>query len=119
MKLKFFARDDMLVTVPGSRPMRGQAPQYVGRRFIPGDGKTSAQHPATETPYEADSETDEGRRLVQLTSRDSALWPADKATAEACGVEFVAIDVKDGVAVRASAPVARASAAKRSESAEV
>jgi hypothetical protein len=117
-KLRFFARDDLLVTVPGSRPVKGQAPQYVGRKFIPGDATKGAQHPANEKPHEIDADTDEGRRLVQLTSRDAALWPADAATASACGVEFVAVEVKDGVAVRASAPAtpARVGASKRSES---
>lgn len=100
--------------------MKGQAPQYVGRKFIPGDGKTTgAQHPAVESAYETESETDEGRRLIQLTSRDAALWPADKETAAACGVEFVAVEVKDGVAVRASAPTPRASASRAQKDAEV
>jgi len=118
-KLRFYARDDLLVSVPGARPLKGQAPQYVGRKFIPGDGKAAgAQHPASDTPFESDSDTDEGRRLVQLTSRDAALWPADKATADACGLEFVAVEVKDGVTVRAASasPAPRVSASRRSES---
>lgn len=113
-KLRFFARDDLLVTVPGSRPMMGQAPQYVGRSFVPGNGADKgAQHPATEGPYECASDSDEGRRLALLVRRDAALWPADAETAAACGVEFVAVAVKDGIA----APAPKASPAPQRPSA--
>jgi citrate lyase beta subunit len=117
-KLRFYARNDAdgprLVTVPGSRPMRGQAAQYVGRKFIPGDAEKGvpAQFPATEAPHEALADSDEGRRLVKVTREDAALWPADKETAAACGVDFVAVEVKDGVAVPKS-PAASASKPSR------
>lgn len=114
MKLKFFAREDLLVTVPGSRPMRGQAPEYVGRKFIPGDGTVGAQFPASEKPYECEADSDEGRRLVLLTRRDSALWPADKETADACGVEFSAVSVKDGVALPTQAVATKKSSSAAS-----
>ena len=121
-KLRFFARNDAdgprLVTVPGSRPMRGQAAQYVGRKFIPGDAAKGvpAQFPATEAPHEADADSDEGRRLVKVTREDAALWPADKETAAACGVEFAAVEVKDGIAVPATAARSSAARAPRSDS---
>ena len=98
MKLKFYARDDLLVTVPGSRPVRGQAPEYVGRKFVPGTAESGASHPATVEGFECEAGGEIAARLVQLTRRDAALWPADKATADACGVPFVEVTVKDGVA---------------------
>lgn len=107
-KLRFFARNDadgpLLVTVPGSRALKGQAPEYVGRRFMVGDPKAGvgASHPATEQPYECDSESEAGQRLTQLTRRDCSLWPADKETAAACSVDFVPVTVKDGVPVPSS-----------------
>lgn len=94
MQLKFFARGDLLVTVPGFSPVVGQAPAYVGREFKRIDGV--AVHPATRDPFTVDSDTPEGRRLVKLAKRDASLWPADKATAEHCGLPFVALAFDDG-----------------------
>jgi hypothetical protein len=114
-KLRFFARDDLLVTVPGSRPMQGQAPQYVARSFVPGDGVKGAQYPATDKPYECEADSDEGRRLVLLTRRDGSLWPADAETAAACGVDFVAVSVKGGVAAPAPKAAPQRSSASRAQ----
>ena len=94
MKLRFYAREDQLVPVPGSFPRIGQAPSYIGRKFVAAD----RSHPATDDPYECDAETEGGRRLKKLTRRDACLWPADEATARACGVAFVPVEVKDGIA---------------------
>ncbi len=119
-KFRFFARDDLLVTVPGSRPMMGQAPQYVGRLFVAGDGTTGASHPAKPEPYECEADSDEGRRLALLTRRDAALWAADAETAAGCGVDFVAVAVKDGVAVPTpkAAPAPQRSSAARAQKEE-
>jgi hypothetical protein len=90
LKLKFFARGDALVTVPGVYPQVGQALPRVGR--VQGsDGVLRA----TKDPFEVDADSDAGRRLIKLVRRDQSLWPADKATAEACGVEFVELEYKD------------------------
>jgi hypothetical protein len=108
VKLRFFAKDDLLVSVPGSRARQGMAPEYVGRKFVPGDPKlgTSAQHPASPEPYEVELNSEAGFRLVQLTRRDQCLWPADEETARECGAEFVKVEIKDGVAAVAAAPPA-------------
>jgi hypothetical protein len=79
--------------VPGLVPAIGQAESYVGRTF---DAKTRG-NPATKEAFEIDSDSDAGRRLAKLCRRDACLWPADKATAEACGVEFVELEFRDGV----------------------
>lgn len=104
-KVRFFARNDadgpLLVSVPGSRARQGQPPEYVGRKFVRADldKGMGASHPATPEPFECDSESDVGQRLRQLTRRDGSLWPADKETADLCGVEFVPVTVKDGIPV--------------------
>ncbi len=113
MKLAFYAKDDDLVYVPDFPRTKGAAPQRVGRSFIPGDGVKGAQHPATAEPFVCDSEDANGVALLAAFRRGRrALWPADKATAEACGVEFVAVEVKDGVAIPKVAPAPQPAARK-------
>lgn len=117
MKLKFYARGDLLVTKPGFVPKYtgGDVPRYVGRKFVARNGNTPAHNIATKEPAEFDSESEAGRRLMLLCRRDSSLWPADQATADACGVKFVPVDFKDGEWVAKPLPVA---SAKRATSAE-
>jgi hypothetical protein len=91
LKLKFYARGDALVTVPGVYPAIGQALPRVGRE----QGSDGVLR-ATKEPFEADSDSDAGRRLIKLVRRDQSLWPADKVTAEACGVEFIELTQRDG-----------------------
>ncbi|HEU4544357.1 MAG TPA: hypothetical protein VFR23_24715 [Jiangellaceae bacterium] len=102
MKLKFYAKDDELVYVPNAPKRQGQPPRYVGRSLVPGDPDkaTMASFPASAEPFECDSDDANGQELLGRFRRGKRpLWPADKATAEACGVEFVAITIKDGVSV--------------------
>jgi hypothetical protein len=94
MMLRFYARDDQLVPLPGQAPVPGQPLHFVGRRY---DAATRA-HPADSTPTEVDSESSAGMRLAELTRRDACLWPADAETAAACGVPFVKVFIRDGVA---------------------
>lgn len=90
MQLKFLARSNLLVTMPGERRIVGQPPEYVGRRCVDG------QFPATTDGFACDSQSEAGIRLAKLARRDAALWPADRATADHCGVPFVEITLKDG-----------------------
>lgn len=94
MILRFYAKEDQLVHVPGFHPLPGQFHEFVGRRF----DFDKKSWPATSEPAQFDSESEPGRRLVALVRRDACLWPADEATAVACGVQFVAIEIKDGMA---------------------
>lgn len=116
MKLSFYAKDDDIVYEPDFPRVRGAIPRYVGRYFVPATKDKSAAFPATAEPYVCDSESENGRVLVGKFLRGKRpLWPADKATAEACGVEFVPVEVKDGIAVPkgpAVIPAARKSAIK-------
>ena len=111
MKLRFYAKDDDLVYVPNLPKRQGQPPRYVGRTFVAGDPDTGklASFPASSEPFECDSDDANGRELVNRFLRGKRpLWPADKATAEACHCDFVSVSVKDGVAVPgASAPEAK------------
>jgi hypothetical protein len=100
MKLRFYARDDQLVPMPGVSPGVGQLPMYVGRRF---DAETSSW-PAVETAVEFDSDTSAGLRLIELTRRDGALWPADEQTAALCATQFTKVQFKAGVFTVAMAP---------------
>lgn len=85
-KLRFFAKADLLVTVPGTPTLK-----YVNRAS---DGKNA--WPAVEQPFAVDPNTDAGRRLVKLTRRDQSLFPADQFTANACGVPYVRTRFVDG-----------------------
>lgn len=114
MKLRFYAKGDLLVSVPGQTILRrnadtgaaGSPVKYVGRVHVPaklrkGPGDSvivdePASNPARSEAYECDSDTERGRRLMKLTRRDGSLWPADEATAAACGVPFVATEFSDG-----------------------
>ncbi len=84
MKLRFYARDDVPVYHPEVPKRSGQPAYYVGRRYDLAKGG----YPATETGEEIESDSEAGVRLMMLCKRDQSLWPADKVTAEACGVEF-------------------------------
>ena len=102
MKLSFYARGDLLVTVPGQAHARGQHLRRVGRTRT-----NEAVPPATKEPFEADSESDIGRRLIQLATREACLWAADKETAQAIGVPFVELDfVNNSWVPKASKPSA-------------
>lgn len=110
MILKFYAREDALVRYPGLTPRAGQPARYVGRDFIagetapiPGTDKRQtmkpASNPAKPQPDEFDSESAEGQALMRHC-RKNGLWAADKDTAAACGVEFVPVELVDGMWVQ-------------------
>ncbi len=107
--LRFYARADLLVSLPGARPLPGESPRYVGRFRVAGEpNKGGAKYPALREAFECDSDSDTGRRLVKLTRRDASLWCADAETARECGVEFVRIEFSE--AEGAWTPAARVAA---------
>lgn len=99
MQLSFYAKPGHCVHWPGLKAT-GQAVDYVGRDLVRGDKDKgfAAAHPASKEPVKVDAASDEARRFIKVCRRDAALWPADKATAEACGVAFVevALSADDG-----------------------
>ena len=98
MKLKFYAKDDLMVAVPGTFQVAGQPARFAGRSpSVDADGNVS--FPATESGVEVDSQSELGRRYSKLARRDGALWAANKETADACGVPFVPVKFQDGVFV--------------------
>jgi hypothetical protein len=104
MKLRFFAKDDgeesHRMYVPNSVRMQGQLPQIIGRTTVIVGGKIT--HPATEEAWECDADSADADEILNRFRRGKRpLWPADVETAAACGVEFVRVAVKDGVAVPA------------------
>jgi len=88
--LKFYAKDDLLVSVPFQRPFIGQLPRYVGRTQFAGGNL-----PAVEEPFATESGSRMGMRLIRLCRRGS-LWPADKQTAAHCRVPFTTVSFADG-----------------------
>ncbi len=117
--LRFYARADLLVYVPGARPGQGESPRYVGRGFVRGEpNKGGAQYPALKEAFECDEDSDAARRLVKLTRRDGSLWPADATTAAACGVEFTPVEFRDGAWLAKSAAPAPALARVTEKKAE-
>ena len=100
MILKFCAKDDQLVVVPGTAQYAGQVARYVNRECKVDKDDAGAEvisWPATAEPYAVEAGSTDGRRLAKLTQRDGALLPFDKATADAIGVAFVPIKFTAGV----------------------
>lgn len=96
MLLRFVAKADLLVTVPGQSVRTGQALRYVGRQYTPpGDG-VGASYPATEEPFAVEFGSAEGMRLAKLCRRDKSLYPFDAETAAACGVQYVPVQFSAG-----------------------
>ena len=85
MKLRFLAREDLLVRELGVH-------RYYGRTF---DAATRGW-PATKEGAEFESGTPDAEKCAK-SCRKGELFAADEATAQAVGVGFVAHDFKDGV----------------------
>jgi hypothetical protein len=101
MLLKFYAREDLLVNDPAA-PVRDSQPiQRVGRTFVyskrndRGEVVEPAHYTANSDPYVVDSNSPNGQRLAKRCRRRE-LWAADEATAKACGVDFVQLEMRDG-----------------------
>lgn len=106
--LRFYAKGDLLVTEPGtaaSTAREGRPSRYVGRKLaMVGEGRQAvASFPATSDPYSCPANSPRGARLIKLTRRDGSLWPADEATARACGVDYVATRFSSGEHVAVAA----------------
>lgn len=82
--IKFYAKADLLVRVPGAQAMPGQPDMYVGRDF----DAESRGYRINSTGYECDENSDSGKRLLRLVRLDNCLIPADKYTADLCGIEL-------------------------------
>jgi hypothetical protein len=111
--LRFYAREDALASIPGSRANIGQAANYIGRKYEKPDAKTGkpAKYPATPEPHEVtfslDKEDDRARfnRYVKIAKRGD-IWPADEATAKACDVDLPEVEFhKDDGEWRRAAPL--------------
>jgi hypothetical protein len=117
MQLRFYARGDDLVRHPGVAPAFGQPARYIGREFVTGvaerDGsgktrtKVPSSNPATKEGSAFDSESADGQAAARHC-RKGALLPADKATAEFCGVPFIAVEFSDGVWIEKPAAALKA-----------
>lgn len=110
--LKFYARADLLEPVPNFTPSVGGFPRYVGRVPVIVNGRCT--WPATQEAFEVDSDSEDGRALIRVCSRDASVWPADQETASACGIEFKALDFADGewVVRSSNQPAVKAAASK-------
>lgn len=98
--LKFYAKSNLLVRIPGAQPRPGQPDMYVGRVF----DKPNRAYPASKTGYEVDEESDQGRRLLRLVRIDKCLWPANLETASLCGVDYVPVEFDNGAFVEKKEP---------------
>lgn len=114
MKLRFYAKADSLVPLPGQGIAHGAALGYVGRKQVmseavnsKGDTVPQATFPATKEPFEIESESPGGRRLKLICWRDGDLYPADEATARECQVAPVDVEFKDGVWAEKAAKVSK------------
>ena len=96
--IKFYAKENQLVRIPGAQPRPGQADCYVGREY---DAENRG-YAISAIPYETDENSDAGKRLIRLARLDNCLIPADKYTADLCGMEYVPVEFKSGVFVEKS-----------------
>jgi len=110
MKLRFYAKGDALLPVPGQGLIHGAVLNYVGRQqekrdteFKDQQGNVIQQsaYPATQDAFECDSASEAAqliKRDLLVGSRmgDAPLYCADTQTADFCGVSFVAVEFKDG-----------------------
>ncbi len=92
MKLSFLPVPGHMVNRPGGRSV-GAPPRYVGRKYVQVEDKdagVAGSYPATESPevFELRESAPEFFDLVRACSK-GGLFPADEATAQACGVKFV------------------------------
>lgn len=97
MQLKFYARRDALVNVrPGDTTFHiGQRIPRINREYDP----ETRTYPAQPEPFVCDSESPVGQNALhamRVGIKDPPLWPADEATAAACGVPFIAVRLVDG-----------------------
>ncbi len=101
MKLSFYARGDVLVTVPGQAHQKGQHLRRVGR-----ERTNDAVPVASKEPFSIDSESDAGQRIKKLVRREPCLWAANKETAAECGVDFVDVEfINNSWVPKAAKPV--------------
>ncbi len=92
--LKFYAREG-LARLPGVPPIIGVAARYLGREFVPASKDSPPSYPAIREGFSCEP----GSLLADVAAkhcRKGAFWPADRATAEACGVPFVEVEFADG-----------------------
>lgn len=85
MQINFYAKGDLLFPVPGTILIVGAPHKYVGRYH----DVESRSYPAKGSHESFDDSTTEGRRILKVMRRESPLYPADKETADRCGVPFV------------------------------
>lgn len=107
-QLKFYARADLMVAVPGSTAFAGQVSRYLGRETKVENAGTPDEvvsYPATKDGFACDVDSSLGSRVTKLTRRDCAFWPADSETAAACGVQFTPVEFKSGVWVAKTSTV--------------
>jgi hypothetical protein len=114
MKLRFAAREDLLVREAGTTYRAGSPARYYGRSF---DAATRG-YPANAEPYAVEAESDDGQRSAKQC-RKGALWAADKETAAAVGVEFVEIEHAEGAWTAKAKSAASRAAASRASTARV
>ena len=90
MGLKFLPRAGHMVPF-ASGNAAGQLSRYVGRTFKPvGKGGVAGAYVSEAEPVEVDPDSADAAHLIrQARKSDPGVWPADEATAAACGVDFV------------------------------
>ena len=97
MKLRFYARPGYMCSMPGPK-VQGTAPRYIGRAR-PVVEEKQINNPATREPAVIESTTPEGKRVMRqmlCDAPDYPLWPADRETAQACGVPYVDVELQEG-----------------------
>jgi hypothetical protein len=122
MGLKFLPRAGHMVHFTAGNSA-GQISRFVGRTLKPiaKGGAGAVAYVSDDEPTEVDPDSPDAAHLIrQARKGDPGVWPADEATAAACGVEFVKLardpDGEWIAALKAvSAPQAPASVSRKPE----
>ena len=91
MKLRFYAREDLLVREAGIAPRIGEAARYYGRTF---DATTRA-YPASKDGFEVEAGSEDGDKCARQCRKNS-LFVANPETAAAIGVAFIETEFNGG-----------------------
>jgi hypothetical protein len=94
MKLKFVAREDLLVREAGIGPVIGEAARYYGRTFDP----ATRGYPASKEAFEVELDSEDGQKCAKQC-RKGVLFAFDEETAAALGVDFVPHEFTGGAHV--------------------
>lgn len=103
MKLRFYARENIVASVPNAVLALRQHIPRIGRTFVPPKDGKPAMLPATPDAHEIDLDMESHvdvqlfEKYRRIAALDRDVWCADEATARAFATTYVPVEFTDGV----------------------